>query len=163
MKTRFLIGLTLAVGLSVISSPPAGLLPSPFQPVYAQVSAEKKFWVFDGHSHPTWSVYARGGTIAQPNSDPRYTLPLAEQGGLGASFFNTASDEFLEASPIAVREAFRQFDHFYLEIAKYPDQLGVANNAEEVRALRRQGKGYGLTDFGCELVASRSPQTLPYL
>jgi len=42
MKTRFPIGLNLAVGLSVIFFPPAGLPPSSFQPVYAQVSAEKK-------------------------------------------------------------------------------------------------------------------------
>jgi membrane dipeptidase len=112
----------------------------PDRPVYAQDSAERKFWVFDGHTHPTWSVYARGGTIAEPNSDPRFTLPLAERGGLGASFFNTAIDEFLEANHIAVKEALRQFDHFYREIARYPDQIGAATNAEEVRALRRQGK-----------------------
>ncbi|MCH6570517.1 MAG: hypothetical protein IH794_10455, partial [Acidobacteria bacterium] len=46
MKTRFLIGLTFAVGLSVVFSPLAGLLPSSLQPVYAQGSAEKKFWLF---------------------------------------------------------------------------------------------------------------------
>ncbi len=120
MKTRFPIGLNLAVGLSVIFSPPAGLPPSSFQPVYAQGSGEKKFWMLDGHSHPTWSVYARRGTIAQPDSDLRYTLPLAEQGGLGASFFNTASDEFLAANPIAVKKAFRQFDHFYLRNGEIP-------------------------------------------
>ncbi len=144
MKTRLLIGLTLLVGLSLaLSLQLERLLPSfsiGLQPVYAQDSAERKFWVFDGHTHPTWSVYARGGTIAEANSDPRFTLPLAEQGGLGASFFNTAIDEFLEANHIAVKEALRQFDHFYREVARYPDQLGVATNAEQVRALRRQGK-----------------------
>ena len=86
MKTRFLIGLTLAVGLSVsLSLILAGLVPffsTGLQPVYAQDAGEKKFWVFDGHTHPTWSVYARGGTIAEANSDPRFTLPLAEQGWL---------------------------------------------------------------------------------
>ncbi len=151
MKTRFLIGLTLLFGLSLtLSFQFEQLVPfssTGLQPVYAQDAGEKKFWMFDGHSHPTWSVYARRGRIAQPNSDPRYTLSLAEQGGLGASFFNTVNDEFLAASPIAVKEVFRQFDHSYREIAKYPDQLGVATNAEEVRALRRQGKGYGLTDL----------------
>ena len=130
MKTRFLIGLTFAVGLSVsLSLILAGLVPffsTGLQPVYAQDAGEKKFWVFDGHTHPTWSVYARGGTIAEPNSDPRFTLPLAERGGLGASFFNTAIDEFLEANHIAVKEALRQFDHFYREVARYPEQLGVA-------------------------------------
>ncbi len=115
MKTRFLIGLTLLFGLSLTLSFQFEQL-VPFsstgpQPVYAQDSA-KKFWVFDGHTHPTWSVYARGGTIAEPNSDPRFTLPLAERGGLGASFFNTAIDEFLDANHIAVKEALRQFDLF---------------------------------------------------
>ena len=49
MKTRFLIGLTFALRLSVIFSLLAGLLPffsTGLQPVYAQDSADKKFWVF---------------------------------------------------------------------------------------------------------------------
>ena len=142
MKSRILMGVTFTVFLCFILSSKFTALPSFsafIEPVYAQDSGEL-FWVFDGHSHPTWSVYARGGTIAEPNSDPRFTLPLAEQGGLGASFFNTAIDEFLEANHLAVKEALRQFDHFYREVARYPDQLGVATNAEQVRALRRQGK-----------------------
>ena len=142
MKSRILMGVTFTVFLCFILSSKFTALPSFsafIEPVYAQDSGEL-FWVFDGHMHPTWSVYSRGGTIAEPNSDPRFTLPLAERGGLGASFFNTAIDEFLEANHIAVKEALRQFDHFYREIARYPDQLGVATNAEEVRALRRQGK-----------------------
>ena len=61
-------------------------------------------------------------------------------GGLGASFFNTSIDEFQEANHLAVKEALRQFDHFYREIAKYPDEMGVATNGEEVRRLRREGK-----------------------
>ena len=89
--------------------------------------------------HPTWSVYYRGGSLAEP-SDPRFALPLAIMGGLGASFFNTSIDEFQEANHLAVKEALRQFDHFYREIAKYPDEMGVATNGEEVRRLRREGK-----------------------
>jgi len=142
MKSRILMGVTFTVFLCFILSSKFTALPSFsafIEPVYAQDSGEL-FWVFDGHMHPTWSVYARGGTIAEPNSDPRFTLPLAERGGLGASFFNTSIDEFLEANHIAVKEALRQFDHFYREVARYPDQLGVATNAEQVRALRRQGK-----------------------
>ena len=142
MKTRFLVGIVFVVGLclslpsqSIFSVFLAGL-----EPVYAQGSANTKFWVFDGHTHPTWSVYYRGGTIGEPNADPRFTLPLAEQGGLGASYFNTTIDEFLEANHLAVKETLRQFDHFYREIARYPDQIGVATNAQEVRALRQQGK-----------------------
>ena len=73
MKSRFLIGLTVAVGWSVnLSLRLMELLPffsTGLQPVYAQGSGEKRFWVFEGHTHPTWSVYARGGMIAEPNSD----------------------------------------------------------------------------------------------
>ncbi len=199
-----LIVLALAVGL--FFNP----LPLPFfatlQPVYAQGSADAKFWVFDGHMHPTSSVYRRGGTLGEPNADPRFTLPLAEKGGLGAAFVNTSIDEFLEANHIAVKEVLRQFDHFYRELARYPDQIAVATDADQIRALRDEdkiaavlsiegalaiesdlgvlrmlhrlglremnlvhllgnnigdvmhstengGKGYGLTDFGRELVA----------
>ena len=124
-----LIALILLVGLKGLN------LPS----VYAQEAAEK-FWVFDGHMHPISSVYRRGGTIGEPNADPRFTLPLAEQGGLGAAYFNTSIDEFYEANHLAVKDALRQIDRFYREIAMFPDQVGVATNAEQVRALRREGK-----------------------
>ena len=113
------------------------------QSVGAQ-NAAQKFWVFDGHMHPISSVHRRGGTIGKPNADPRFTLPLAEQGGLGAAFFNTSIDEFYEANHLAVKEALRQIDRFYREIAMYPDQVGVATDAEEVRALRREGKIAGI-------------------
>ena len=110
------------------------------QPVYAQVSEDAKFWVFDGHMHPTSSVYRRGGTIGEPNADPRFTLPLAKKGGLGAAFVNTSIDEFLEANHIAVKEALRQFDHFYRELAKYPDEIAVATDADQIRTLREEGR-----------------------
>ena len=124
-----LMALIFLVGLKGLN------LPS----VYAQQSDEK-FWVFDGHMHPISSVYRRGGTIGEPNADPRFTLPLAAQGGLGAAYFNTSIDEFYEANHLAVKDALRQIDRFYREIARYPDQVGVATNAEQVRALRREGK-----------------------
>ena len=143
MKTRFLIGAAFVLGLGLLvlafqvglwSSFPAGL-----QALHAQGSEESKFWVFDGHMHPTWSVYYRGGSLAEPN-DRRFALPAAIRGGLGASFFNTSIDEFLEANHLAVKEALRQFDHFYREIAKYPNQIGVATNGQEIRSLREEGK-----------------------
>jgi membrane dipeptidase len=65
---------------------------------------------------------------------------MARQGGLGASFFNTSIDEFYEANHIAVKELLRQFDHFYRQLALYPDQVGLATTGDEVRALQKQGK-----------------------
>ncbi len=111
---------------------------------HAQSSWEDKFWVFDAHMHPISSVYRRGGTIGEPNADPRFTLSLAEKGGLGAGFFNTSIDEFLEVNHLAVKDALMQIDRFYSEIAKYPDQVGVATNLAEVQSLRRQGKIAGI-------------------
>jgi len=143
MKKRFLILMILTVGWGLTLSFQPGLFPSlstGVQSLYAQGSPEKKFWVFDGHMHPISSVYRRGGTIGEPNADPRFTLPLAEKGGLGAAFFNHSIDEFYEANHIAVKDALQQFDRFYSEIAKYPDQVGVATSGEQVRALRREGK-----------------------
>jgi len=96
MKRRFLIPVILTVGFGLTLSFQTGLFPSlstGLQSLYAQGSWEDKFWVFDAHMHPISSVYRRGGTIGEPNADPRFTLPLAEQGGLGASFFNTTIDE----------------------------------------------------------------------
>jgi membrane dipeptidase len=124
-----LIALVLLVGFKSLNQ----------QLVYAQEAAEK-FWVFDGHMHPISSVYRRGGTNGEPNADPRFTLALAEQGGLGAAYFNTSIDEFYEANHLAVKDALKQIDRFYREVARYPDQVGVATNAQQVRALRREGK-----------------------
>ncbi len=106
----------------------------------AQSLQDGKFWVFDGHMHPTSSAYRRGGNIGEPSPDPRFTLSMAQEGGLGAAFFNTSIDEFFEANHLAVKEALRQFDHFYRQIAMFPDQVGVARNAADVRALRRERK-----------------------
>ena len=142
MKSRILMGVTFTVFLCFILSSKFTALPSFsafIEPVYAQDSGEP-FWVFDGHMHPTYSTYHRGGTIGEANADPRFTLPLAEQGGLGAAFVNTGIDEFYEANHLAVKDALRQFDHFYRELAKYPDRIGVATNGDDVRALRGEGK-----------------------
>ena len=145
---RFTVGLLslgamfLALSLSLgIFSPPfwTGFLTS-----HAQSSQDSRVWVFDGHMHPISSVYRRGGTIGEPNADPRFTLSLAEKGGLGAALFNTSIDEFYEVNHLAVKDALRQIDRFYSEIAKYSDRVGVATNAEEVRALRREGKIAGI-------------------
>jgi len=107
---------------------------------HAQSSSDRTFFVFDGHMHPTSSAYRRGGHIGEPGPDPRFTLSMARQGGLGAAFFNTSIDEFHEANHLAVKEAVKQFDHFYRQIAMFPDQVGVATNAEDVRALRNERK-----------------------
>ena len=67
MKTRFFVGIVFVVGLcltlpsqSIFSVFSAGL-----EPVYAHGSANTKFWVFDGHMHPTSS--RRRGNIGDPN------------------------------------------------------------------------------------------------
>ncbi|MCH6570626.1 MAG: hypothetical protein IH794_11020, partial [Acidobacteria bacterium] len=57
-----------------VFSPPFSL---GFLTSHAQSSWDNKFWVFDAHMHPISSVYRRGGTIGQPNADPRFTLSLA--------------------------------------------------------------------------------------
>ena len=77
MKKHCLMVATFVVGLGLALLLQPGLL-SPWleglQPLYAQGSEETKFWTFDGHMHPTWSVYYRGGTLAEP-SDPRLHFP----------------------------------------------------------------------------------------
>jgi membrane dipeptidase len=107
---------------------------------YAQSQKGNNFFVFDAHMHPTFAAYRRGGNIGDPDFSPQFTLDMARQGGLGAVFVNTMVDEFYTANHLAVKEALRQIEHFYRQMALYPDQIGVARNAEEVRALRKEGK-----------------------
>ena len=142
MKFRIVIALILALGLYL--SLPFELSPLvPFstivRPAYAQDSPDAKFWVFDGHLHPTSSAAGRGGDIGD-GLDPQFSLSLAEQGGLGGDFFNTSVDEFYEANHLAVKEVIRQFDYFYRQIGMYPDQIGIATTGDEARALRSQDK-----------------------
>jgi membrane dipeptidase len=139
MKKQILIWLSV-LGILVVLAPRIPTFLQSFPELVHAQDSEEPFWVFDGHMHPVWSVYARGGTLSEANSDGRFTLPLAEQGALGAAFVNTAIDEFLEANHLAVKETLKQFDHFYRELARYPDRIAMATNAEEVRELRRQGK-----------------------
>jgi len=136
MKIRITVLLSLLLVLCVSLYLETG---ASFQLVQAQGSQDAKFWTFDGHLHPTSSAAGRGGDIGD-GLDPQFSLSLAEQGGLGAGFFNTSVDEFYEANHLAVKEVVRQFDHFYRQIGMYPDQIGVATNGDEVRALRSQNK-----------------------
>jgi membrane dipeptidase len=141
---RFTLRLLIVGALFGVLTLSLGLLGPDFSTGFltshAQSSSDSKFFVFDGHMHPTSTAYRQGGHIGEPGPDPRFTLSLARQGGLGASFFNTSIDEFHEVNHLAVKEAVKQFDHFYRQIAMFPDQVGVATTAEEVRALRKERK-----------------------
>ncbi|MCH8820249.1 MAG: membrane dipeptidase [Acidobacteria bacterium] len=136
MKIRITVLFTLLLGLCVFLCLEKG---AHLQLVQAQGSQDAKFWVFDGHMHPTSSAAGRGGDIGD-GLDPQFSLSLAEQGGLGAGFFNTSVDEFYEANHLAVKQVLRQFDHFYRQIDMYPDQIGVALDGDAVRSLRSQNK-----------------------
>ena len=136
MKIRITVFLSLLLGVCVFLFLATG---ANLHLVQAQGSEDEKFWVFDGHLHPTSSAAGRGGNIGD-GLDPQFSLSLAEQGGLGAGFFNTSVDEFYEANHLAVKEVVRQFDHFYRQIGMYPDQIGVATDGDEVRSLRSQNK-----------------------
>ena len=103
---------------------------------HAQGSQDSKFWVFDGHMHPIGG----SGNMGDADYSSKFTLPMAIEGGLGAGLFNAGIDEFYEANHLAVKSILGSFDRFYRQIELYPDQVGVARNAAEVGALRRQGK-----------------------
>ena len=106
---------------------------------HAQGPEIKKFFVFDAHMHPMSAAY-RGGWNIGDSADPQFSLSMARQGGLGAVFVNTSIDEVYAVNHIAVKEILRQFNHVYGQIAMYPDQIGMARNAQEVRELQKQGK-----------------------
>jgi len=145
MKARFAVPLTLVLGLGLALFFGLGsVFPSlsiALETVYAQDSSTK-FWVFDGHMHPTSS--RRSGNMGDSDYSFQFTLPKAVEGGLGAGFFNSGVDEFYEANHLVVKEILRGFDSFYRQMALYPDQVGVATDAQQVRALRRQGKIAGI-------------------
>ena len=98
---------------------------------HAQSPEIQKFFVFDAHMHPMANAYRGGWNVGDPN-DPQFSLSMARQGGLGAVFANTSVDEFYSVNHIAVKEVLRQFDHMYRQVVLYPDQLGIARDADQV-------------------------------
>ncbi|TDI11469.1 MAG: membrane dipeptidase [Acidobacteria bacterium] len=106
---------------------------------HAQSPEIRKFFVFDAHMHPMANAYRGGWNVGEAN-DPQFSLSMARQGGLGAVFANTSVDEFYSVNHIAVKEVLRQFDHMYRQVVLYPDQLGIARDADQVRALQKEGK-----------------------
>jgi len=136
MKARFAVPLTLVLGLGLALFFELG---SVFP---AAQDSNTEFWVFDGHMHPTSS--RQSGNMGDADYSFQFTLPKAVAGGLGAGFFNSGVDEFYEANHLAVKEILRGFDSFYRQIALYPDQVGVATDAQHVRTLRSQGKIAGI-------------------
>ncbi|MEE2821518.1 MAG: membrane dipeptidase [Acidobacteriota bacterium] len=142
MKSRIVVTLILGVSVCLmLSTAPDFVVPfsTIVQLAHAQGSEDMRFWVFDGHMHPISSATNRGGDIGD-GLDPQFSLALAEQGGLGAGFFNTSVDDFYGPNHLAVKEVIRQFDHLYRQIAMYPNQIGMATSGEELRELRRQNK-----------------------
>lgn len=113
------------------------LLWSTTGPVQGQET--RQFFVFDAHMHPMANAYRGGYNVGDPN-DAQFSLSMARQGGLGAVFANTSVDEFYAVNHIAIKEVLRQFDHMYRQVVLYPDQLGIARDADQVRALQREGK-----------------------
>ena len=134
-KRALILGVLFLTFLSLV----AIFFPS-ISPVFlishAQGSQDSKFWVFDGHMHPIGG----SGNMGDADYSSKFTLPMAIEGGLGAGLFNAGIDEFYEANHLAVKSILGSFDAFYRQIELYPDQVGVARNAAEVGALRRQGK-----------------------
>ncbi|MCH7805340.1 MAG: dipeptidase [Acidobacteria bacterium] len=140
---RFTVRLLILGGLFLALSYSLQLFSLPFWPEFLTSHAQgpeiKKFFVFDAHMHPMSAAY-RGGWNIGDSADPQFSLSMARQGGLGAVFVNTSIDEFYAFNHIAVKEILRQFNHVYGQIAMYPDQIGMARNAQEVRELQKQGK-----------------------
>ncbi|MCH8820018.1 MAG: dipeptidase [Acidobacteria bacterium] len=140
---RFTVRLLILGGLFLALSYSLQLFSLPFWPEFLTSHAQgpeiKKFFVFDAHMHPMANAYRGGWNVGEAN-DPQFSLSMARQGGLGAVFANTSVDEFYSVNHIAVKEVLRQSDHMYRQVVLYPDQLGIARDADQVRALQKEGK-----------------------
>ena len=141
---RFTVGLLSLGALFLALSFSLGIFApsfwSGFWTSHAQSSEDSRVWVFDGHMHPISSVYRRGGTIGEPNADPRFTLSLAKMGGLGAALFNTSIDEFYEVNHLAVKDALRQIDRFYREIAQVSRSSGSGHQCPGGQSTSPRGQ-----------------------
>lgn len=109
----------------------------------------RDFCLVDGHNDAPWQIFKRfnnqlgrfnfeGGTKAL--NPPMHTdLPRLRAGGVGGQFWSVFVPTSLHGAE-AVQATINQMDLVVRLTARYPDSLGLASTADEVRALHRTGR-----------------------
>jgi membrane dipeptidase len=96
--------------------------------------------VVDTHDDTTQRFFANNGfDLGKRNPDGHIDIPRMKEGGLSAIFFSIWIDGHT-MGPEAIKRALDQIDAVQVNVAKYPNDIGLARTAEDVRRLHSQGK-----------------------
>ena len=146
---RRLSGCALVVAMLVAVSAGVAAAAEPAATVerlVAEVLAEEP--LIDGHNDAPWAIRERtGGRLrgfdfrdTSGLEEPMHTdLTRLRRGGVGGQFWSVWVPTDL-AGPAAVKATFEQVDLVHRLVAAYPDDLGLARTAADVRRLHAEGR-----------------------
>src|SRR5262245_52881448 len=107
----------------------------------------KEALLIDGHNDLPWqfrrqaNMEFRKFDIARPQKDLHTDLPRLKKGNVGAQFWSAyVSAERTSKSGTAVRETLEQIDVIHRMVRAYPDDLEMANTADDIVRIRKKGK-----------------------
>jgi len=107
----------------------------------------EKMFVFDAHLHVINRQFYRGGDIGQRVEDGHFDLVRAKEGGLDALFFTLFITEDYYPGHYETKQALRLIDLAYRQVEKNSRTIGIARNAAEIQALRKQGRLAAVLDL----------------
>jgi membrane dipeptidase len=105
----------------------------------------KEAIIVDGHDDIPSVLLATGGDLANPGVKTHTDLARMKSGGITGEFFSIYVEGDLAEHPTvkgggALRRAIDLIDVTYRQIEKYPNDLVLATNAEDIRRAKRDGK-----------------------
>ena len=107
----------------------------------------EKMFVSDAHLHVINRQLYRGGDIGQRVEDGHFDLVRAKEGGLDALFFTLFITEDYYPGHYETKQALRLIDLAYRQVEKNARTIGIARNAAEIQALRKQGRMAAVLDL----------------
>jgi membrane dipeptidase len=100
----------------------------------------KKAFVFDGHVHALDREFYKGGSFGTRKEDGYWDLPRAKEGGVAAFFMSIYIPEEYYPSRFETKQALRRIEHALQQVEQNRDQVELALNAADIKAIHAKGK-----------------------
>jgi membrane dipeptidase len=113
--------------------------PAPADPDQVAARALEHAIIIDTHADTPQGMLDEGYDLATPNSASMISIPKMRAGHLGAEFFSIWVDVTWPRQDL-IHRALDLIDVTDQQVAKHPDELGLATTVEEIERLHREGK-----------------------
>lgn len=103
-------------------------------------------FVFDGHNDLPWEVRTKaGGTwdnadISQPQPRFHTDIPRLKAGGVGAQFWSVYVPSDTRLKGQSAHQVLEQIDLVKRMVKRYPETFALADTADDVEHIRKEGK-----------------------